>query len=354
MFNLNFDNIIFSLQKAGGISMVWYHLLQNVSKRDDLHVSYLEYRDACTNKFRNKLKICDSDIIFKDPKLLSIKRYLPPKIDFHDNSIFHSSYYRVINNPLVKNVTTVHDFTYEYFYRGLRAKIHTWQKFSAIRNSEIIVCISENTKKDLLKFIPESRNQQIEVIYNGVSDEYFPISNVSNEFSDCLMFIGSRVHYKNFHFAIEAAKETNSRLLICGNALNDDEKKLLTRILPKDKYIEVVHPSNEKVNSLYNSVRALIYPSSYEGFGLPVIEAQKAGCPVIALNASSIPEIIGSEYPIMKELSIRAFKDTLSRFNKDSNKTDLIIYGFSNAKRFGWDKMANRYIQLYKNISNNT
>ena len=91
--------------------------------------------------------------------------------------VFHSSHYRIAKNPKAYNVTTVHDFTYELFSKGLAQKVHSWQKFKAIRKADVIVSISENTKKDILRFLPDIDPDKIRVIYNGVSDDYRPMSN---------------------------------------------------------------------------------------------------------------------------------------------------------------------------------
>lgn len=347
---LYLDNIIFSLQKVGGISMVWYHLLNHVLRQSDLYVNFIEYAGAANNEYRKLLKLPASNLTVRDADFLSFKRYFAPYIEITDDTIFHSSYYRVIDHPHAKNITTVHDFTYEHFSSGMKAYVHKWQKFKAIKHSEIIVCISQNTRRDLLHFMPEVKSKKIEVIYNGVSEEYFPTKQNYPEYSDCLMFIGSRATYKNFNFAIEAALSSGYRLLICGAPLNEAEKKHLQKRLGNNRFILKVRPSNSEINKLYNSVRALIYPSSYEGFGLPVIEAQKAGCPVIALNSSSIPEVIGDEYPMMNDLSITSFTAVLQKIENSSSHETLINYGLQNSKRFSWENMSENYIQLYNSI----
>lgn len=347
--NIFLDNIIFSLQKSGGISLVWSELIKRLEKSRLIYPEYIEYDNH--NIHRREIKIPDKRIIKKDSSHISCRRYLPPRITIKDSSIFHSSYYRTYNAAGVKNITTLHDFTYEYYFSGIRAIIHKWQKFSAIKHSDVIVCISENTKKDLLKFIPEARNKKIEVIYNGVSDDFFISENSISAYSDCLLFIGSRASYKNFEFAVHAANEAGLRLLICGAALTSYEVALINKVLGENRYIVKVYPTSEELNIYYNSVFGLIYPSSYEGFGLPVIEAQKANCPVFACKNSSIPEIIGSEYPMIDGLTIESFKTVLKTFSSPQNREALCAYGNENAKRFTWDKMANDYMSLYTDLS---
>lgn len=349
MTNILLDNIIFSLQRTGGISIVWANLIRKlIDTGTGFHC--LEYGNP-ENIYREQLDIPQNNIIRKNTNLLTLKRYLPPEISPEIPLIFHSSYYRIVNSSLVKNVTTVHDFTYEYFTTGPRAWIHKWQKFNAIRKSHRIVCISENTRKDLLKFLPDIQPSKVTVIYNGVSEEYHPISSIKSGLSDCLMFVGARGGYKNFDFAVEVAAQDQKRLLICGAPLNDEETKFLVSRLGKSGFISHIRPSNKELNEYYNSVFALIYPSSYEGFGIPVLEAQRAGCPVLALNSSSIPEIIGSDYPMLSRLSVIEAVNILSRYEIPSVREQIIRTGIENARNYSWDKMGQDYIELYKSLT---
>ena len=169
-----FDNIIFSLQKAGGISVVWQELIKRILKDSDINVSFIEQYNE--NIFRKKLQIPEELIIHNNfSKLpISFQRYLNPRIR-NESGIFHSSYYRTTSNPNLINISTVHDFTYEYYRKGLPKLIHQKQKVLAINKSKKIICVSNNTKKDLLKFYPNIQESCIEVIYNGVDSVFKPI-----------------------------------------------------------------------------------------------------------------------------------------------------------------------------------
>lgn len=347
--NLVLDNIIFSLQRTGGISAVWANLIDNLSQRQK-EFKCLEYGDS-QNIYRHSLHIPEKNIIRYNSSGLAYNRYFNPVIDVDSPAVFHSSYYRTVKSPLVKNVSTVHDFTYEYFVHGPRAWIHRWQKFDAIRNSDQIVCISRNTRDDLLQFLPDISPAKVSVIYNGVSNDYYPLRSVKDDLSDYLMFVGARDGYKNFRFTVEVAKETRMRLLICGAPLTEQENKLLNSKLGPTGFIVHVRPSNTEMNEYYNSVGALIYPSSYEGFGIPVLEAQRAGCPVIALNASSIPEIIGRDYPLLPVLTLSAASKLITMLKADSHRNQIINIGLENSGNYSWSKMGQQYIDLYHSLS---
>ncbi|MDR2408048.1 MAG: glycosyltransferase family 1 protein, partial [Bacteroidales bacterium] len=132
-----FDNIIFSLQKAGGISVVWTELLKSIIS-SGLEYKCLEYNSSQNNIFRNKIEIPSQNIILSNYSSTKIQRYFNPQIrEIIDTPfIFHSSYYRYCTHKKAINFTTVHDFTYEYFSSGIKKIIHCYQKHKAIKKSE--------------------------------------------------------------------------------------------------------------------------------------------------------------------------------------------------------------------------
>ena len=141
-----FDNIIYSLQAGGGISLYWTELIKRISKKKKLFFMSLKMLI-----FIEKIKLKNVVESKITPKLL---RYFPFQRRLPTKSIFHSSYLRTTFQKDVVKITTIHDFTYEYFGKGLSKFIHSWQKKLAIKNSDGIICVSNNTKKDLFKHYP--------------------------------------------------------------------------------------------------------------------------------------------------------------------------------------------------------
>ncbi len=347
-----FDNIVFSLQRYGGISVVWQELLKRIQPIDD--VRYIDVDVSKTiNESRGKLNIPDSEVVSKI-KYPKIERYLPVHIKDDEPFIFHSSYYRYCTNPNAINITTVHDFTYEYYVKGIKQKVHSWQKSTAIRHSNAIVCISENTKRDLLRFIPDIDESKIHVIYNGVSETYKVLNeNVSDSqlpfpAKSYVVFMGRREDpYKNFELAARAVSATDLNLLVIGSGFTASEEQLLSQLMSSSRYLHLNYLADERLNVVLNHAAALVYPSSYEGFGIPILEAQKAGCPVIALKASSIPEVIGETPLLMDEPTERCMVEKLRLLNNASLMKEVLVAGLANASRFSWDSMAQQYLELY-------
>lgn len=353
MMKIILDNIVFSLQKSGGISVVWYELLSRLF-RDCFLVSCIHYDNQ--NIFSKKLSYGEDKMINKGILRNPFVRYWNPRLlGEKEQFIFHSSYYRTSSNPLAINITTVHDFTYEYYNHGISKWVHSLQKKRAIKRADYVICISESTKKDLLHFIPEIDARKIKVIYNGVSDDYYKIPALSLKNTEIpfplrsyAVFVGSRTGYKNFSLAVKAIASSQLNLVIVGAPLSNEEKSFLkehfedmTRVFCTGRI------DNTQLNVLYNCAYVLLYPSKYEGFGIPVLEAQKAGCPVIAYNASSIPEIIGDDLLLINHSSVDDIHRCLKILEDDTIRFQIIDKGIVNARRFSWDQMYNQVVELY-------
>lgn len=347
------DNIIFSLQKSGGISVVWKEHLCRLIKEPIISniIGIYEYNNAFENIFRKELNLRNHVIHTEIDKLLSIKRYLSPNIKHTKDDIFHSSYYRYLKGA--RNITTIHDFTYEYYIKGIKRKVHTWQKKQAVLNSEKIICISNNTRDDLLRFIPKMDSNKIEVIYNGVNEGFYQLKTQQKiigfpyEPKEYILFVGDRKSpYKQFDLAIKTAAISNKPLAIVGRTITAEEQIKLNGI----KYYVLTGVSTETLNILYNNAYCLLYPSLYEGFGIPVIEAQKAGCPVIAGANSSIIEIIGKGGIALEKLNTSNIVDSLKALESSVFRNNIIQEGLNNAQRFSWDKTYEQTLKVYKSL----
>ena len=354
-----FDNIIYSLQKSGGGSVYWTELVKRFMKSDN-ELVFFDQKEPNDNIFRKTL---DLDKVKKESKWsLAIRRYLPFTEKISGKYIFHSSYYRYASASNAINVTSIHDFTTEKFRKGLAREVNLSQKKWAVKKAKGVVCISENTKKDLLFFMPNTDENKIRVIYNGVSNDFFnipenfEIAEKDERFSDLenqkyLLYIGHRTSYKNFNYAVEAASKfkKNLKLVVVGEPFTDEEKVYVESLLDYN-YLQLNKLNNEKLNYLYNKAYALLYPSSYEGFGIPIIEAMKTKCPVIAFKNSSIPEVAGECGLLYDEESANSLVDGILKLRNVELREKLVMEGVKQAEKFNWDKTAEKYLQFYKEL----
>lgn len=346
--NICLDNIIYSLQKAGGISLYWSELGSGLMSKD-ADISFYGYlnQNIFAKQLGNKVEK-ETTLSYKISRYLDFKKKLPK------GSVFHSSYYRISKQKDVVNITTVHDFTYEYYRAGLARFIHSWQKGRAIKKSDGIICISENTKKDLIKFYPYVDKNKIEVIYNGISEVFNQLENPSKYLTDkfsnlitkkYILYIGDRSGYKNFNIAVQTLNQLHgySLVIVGGDILNDLEINSI-----KNEYFHFQGIASKELNIIYNNAFCLLYPSSYEGFGIPLIEAMRAGCPVVSTNISSIPEVVKDAALLVDEIDANNFIKEILKLENNDFRNKLIAKGFSQAKKYSWDKCADETYEFYK------
>ncbi len=351
-----YDNIIYFLQNSGGISRYWHELSARLTDTDD--VRFIERMGACGNKLRESFDIPSEKIIYEQDLPLTLSRYMPLTVPVETPSIFHSSYYRDITDKKIKKIVTVHDFTYEHFSTGLRKLVHTTQKHHAVKKADGIICISENTRRDLLRFFPKTPEEKITVIHNGVSEGFSPSAKTRTELRESLnlpdetftVFVGERGGYKNFETAVISSAMSGCFLLILGGKeLTEKEKFLLEKHL-KDRYRKFGFVSNETMRDIYAVSLCLLYPSLYEGFGIPVLEAMKCGCPAIASNTSSLPESAGEGGVLVDEISPEGFSDAIDRLKRGGHRNEIIQKGFAHASLFSWDRCFSETRAFYEKI----
>lgn len=352
------DNIIFSLQKSGGASVVWKEHLSRLTEEKNVTNIFIDYKKSWENISRKELKLPENDVRYYSDKLLWVSRYMDLKLNDEGKHIFHSSHYRINKAKDAINVTTVHDFIYEKFVPGLRRIVHSAQKKHAILNSDAVICVSNSTRNDLLRYIPIDK-EKIHVIYNGVNPCYHVMAedkyrhDIPFDTKAYVLYVGMRhPKYKNFSLVVDfCAQKRLPLIMVGGEVLMSDEYRALTNLLGVGQFKHYRGIDTEFLNELYNRALLLIYPSIYEGFGIPVIEAQRAGCPVIAFNNSSLPEVMGKSPLLLEEISLQS----LSRILDDvilvqKNRDEEIARGIQNASLFSWDITYRQTLELYKGL----
>lgn len=336
------DGIIFSLQNSGGISVYYYELIRRLKKHEEI-VNCLIYNNE--NNYAKELAISKQVCRYR-----LTERFRKIECLGGINDIFHSSYYRLPTKSFTgKVITTVHDFTENLYPRGLKSKVLNAQKKMAILKSDGIICISENTKKDMHKFVPESVGIPTCVIYNGVGD--FSFKKDSSIFDAYVVFVGARGGYKNFEMCVSALQHLPDVELVVvgGGRFTDSELKLLNDKIPH-RYKHAGFISENELEHFYQNALALVYPSYYEGFGIPVIEAMKSGCPVIASKSSSVQEIAADAAILIEDITAEKIQQNLIKLKDPAVRTKIIKLGLNNAERFSWDKMALETLDFYNSI----
>jgi mannosyltransferase len=342
---LALDGIIFSLQRNGGIS-VYTRELFNRGILAGVDFELLLFDEQAVSRLGDHYHgVTQSNrrVIERYRKCIT-----PPNTE-----LFHSSYYRLPQSKKTPFITTVHDFTYEHFSSGIRRLVHSAQKYKAIREANAVICVSENTRKDLLELLPDVAKDKVRVVHLGASNTYFPLEiekNMSVQ-KPYVLFVGSRFGYKNFSAVVNALGLLLDVDLVCvgGGIFSKSELLTLERLIPGRYHHEGI-VNDERLNFLYNNARCLIYPSSYEGFGIPVLEAMRAGCPVIALNLSSIPEVAGDAAILLEADDPQLIAAAIEQVLDDEFCNEIKQRGFLRSKLFSWDHTFNCTVDIYQEI----
>ena len=248
----------------------------------------------------------------------------------------------------------------------LNNKINIWQLKLALNAANAIVCVSENTKKDLLSIYPEFKNHpDIYVVSNGVSFKFDETLNQQppvkllelsrTMLKQYLLFVGKRINYKNFEAALLGFSESSLpklgfHLLCVGSKFSEAENQLILSLGLHHSVLVVENITDQELNYLYQNAFALIYPSLYEGFGLQPLEAMSCGCPVIASNTSSIPEVVSDAGILINPHDTKKIASAMEALLSDETRNSYISKGFARAKLFSWEKTAQKYIEIYKSL----
>lgn len=336
------DGIIFSLQRQGGIS-VYYHKLLGYLKSQRVQTIL-----TLDGPIRQDVSGCGAGVSVMRRRARLLERYRTCRVPA-GTSVFHSSYYRRPDVGSLPTVVTVHDFIYERFSGGPRRWIHSWQKNAAIRAAQSIICVSESTRQDLLEYVGVKHGQSVHVIHNGVSDIFRPLESPPSRIP-FVLYVGLRGGYKNFALALRAMAFLPDFELHCVGGGPMQPRELAS--VPDSVSRRVRHVGfvdDEALNSLYNQTVCLVYPSSHEGFGIPVVEAMRAGCPVVSVACKAVMEVGGDALIIAEELDPRALADAILK-TVSSDRSKLIERGLSVAQAYSWEKTHAKTLGVYRSL----
>ncbi len=363
--NLLYDHSIFQLQRYGGISRYFYELITRLSEKEDVDIDLFQGFHINEYGFSNHKHNLNSYFGYKKPDIKYTGLFFAKLNDFlfdnfyrslHNCDLYHSTYYRKDLHKFKKSpvVLTVYDMIYELYsgqFRDSESVIEA--KKISIDFADIIICISENTKKDLIKIydVPENK---IKVVY--LANSLQPSKNIPfNELKKLypidkpyILFVGVRGGYKNFSLLLDVYTSHFSDKfdLVC---FGENRLEIIKRSNLLNNVFHV-NGTDNLLASLYQNAFCLVYPSMYEGFGIPLLEAMAMGCPVIASNTSSIPEVVGDGGILFDPSSKKDLIDSIESIDDDSIRRHLIERGFEQEKKFSWDKTATETLNVYKSI----
>lgn len=249
-------------------------------------------------------------------------------------------------------VYTVHDLIPELYYSPY-SRYHCKRKWLATRASRIIA-VSENTKNDLVRLwdIPA---EKVDVIYHGVSAVDTGVCKW-HDHGPYVLYVGGRGGYKNFSWFIGVmskllAENPALKLLCTGGPFSQNEQQELTRLGIRAQ-CESLFVDPGEMFDVYRNARCFVYPSEYEGFGIPILDAFKAGCPVVLSNASCFPEVAQDAAAYFNLRDEEGCRLAVKNFVYDDNIRKVYIErGFARVQQFSWETAASKTLNVYQKVS---
>ena len=354
-----FDHQIFASQKYGGVSKYFAELMHNLPQGCwdvSNFLSNNEYayelglihghRFFPNSEFRGKGRV-----LAEIGKLKSIMKIKAGKFDvFHQTNFDDYCIKALHKKPMVTTYHDVNFLTAQNYNKRMDRLQH-----ASLKRADKIIAISENTKRDILQYFDVDESK-IQVIYHGV--DRFEIPETLSEMVlpyPYILYVGNRHAFKNFAAFIDAFGSIASRYkdihVVCTKSqFGAEELSQFAKYRITDR-MHVVKADEMTLARLYRDAIFFIFPSKYEGFGMPILEAFVRNCPVALSDASCFPEIAGEAAVYFNPDDIDSISETISLLLDDSDlRNKLKLMGAKRAEKFSWKKCADEHWKLYKSL----
>jgi len=363
------DGLIFKLQYQGGITRIFSEILPRLCDLDNtLKLKILIDSQIDNSPPRHdQINLIDVSLVERVFRPRRLWGPIHPRIKQSvsrlaignvKHKIWQSTYFSLPpfewSGP---KVTTVYDMIFEKFNNLYpNAKKTVTRKERSISQADRIICISNLTRDDLIDTYQISENK-IEVIYPGCSDVFEVRSeneislNIQEPF---ILFVGKRSRYKGFLDLLNAYASwplnAEIRLVVAGASWSSGEKVILKELNLTSKVFLMEDVNDDQLCDLYNQAVAFVYPSLYEGFGIPLLEAMACGCPIVASRIPSTMEVTNDLPYYFETGSTESLSAALSVSVSEGKDTDRIQLGLERVKNFSWEKAAESTLNVYRSL----
>ncbi|TVQ44350.1 MAG: glycosyltransferase family 1 protein [Gloeocapsa sp. DLM2.Bin57] len=359
-----YDHTMFTLQRFGGISRIFVELMRELSLFSDCEISWYRgwHKDGYDiSDFQQRLSRYWSFAGGNQPKLNQIGWQLF-NLTSKQQELYHPSYYDTSLLEVVKAqklVITIHDMILEKFLSDLtRFQPQIAAKKELVAKADLILVNSLNTQQDLEEILAVDRKKIVLTPWATRIGEIIskPLPEL-NKGKPYFLYVGTRSKYKNFEILVKAFAQNdylnNNFRVICFGGTSDftsTEKTLIAEHNLLDNF-SYLAGDDTVLKTLYQQAVALVYTSSYEGFGLPLLEAMECNCPVICSPVSSLPEVVGDNAIFFETNSVEGLAIALTTVVEDNTlRQELIQNGKERAKLFSWQKTAKLTLEAYQQL----
>lgn len=354
---------IFTEQKYGGISRYFAELASSLAEMGETPMIFSGFH---RNEYLRKI---DKEIIkgwfcpVKNNRGSRLRQklgdvYQKATLPGWRPDIIHDTFYRDVTYKSCKapRLVTVYDMIYEYFPEfQWNGELSSLQKRQAVERADHVICISHSTRNDLISLFGTPA-EKISVVHLGCQKQAQSVPPTLNPGRPYLLFVGSRTGIKNFDRLIQAfaltGLHTEFDLVMFGSSpFNEPEIQQIEAAGLGQHCVRFVQGDDQVLAWLYGAARAFVYPSLYEGFGLPPLEAMAMGCPVASSNTSSMPEVIGPAAEYFDPFDIDEMARALTMVLTDEGRrTSLIREGLKRIDLFTWEKTAAETLKVYRKV----
>jgi glycosyltransferase involved in cell wall biosynthesis len=369
MLKVAFDHQAFVMQKYGGISRYFYEVASRLAQESEFNVKIYAglHKNGYLENTSDNLVV--GNRISYPSKLSSLVVPLSSHINSYLNriavakyapDILHETYYNheSIASNKAKTVVTVYDMISEKFSGPTANQEAHLRKERAIKRADHIICISNHTRSDLLDLF-DLPPEKISVIYLGCSLQKFDANNdLPVVDAPYILYVGDwRSSYKNFNALLKAYGsrkqfQTNFKLVCIGSrAVSKDVLDAMEMAGVNQENVVYLSGDDLMLANLYKNALAFVYPSLYEGFGIPPLEAMSHGCPVICSNTSSIPEVVADAGHYFDPNDIDSISEAIEAvLSSPELRQSLISKGKERVEFFSWEKCAAQTGLVYKQL----
>lgn len=365
-----FDPIIFLLQRYGGISRYYSEIIKILSSKNEFDIEFpLYYSD---NLHVNNYNLGKNSLIRKYSKLVPFRykeRLKKKSVHAFIERIEHSNFDLIIPTYFdtsfleykreIPFVLTVYDMIHENYPELEKGSSIVSDKKVLIESADAIIAISEYTKRDILKLYPHVSESKISVVHlsHSIVKKEVRAGLLTQLVADYtyILFVGNRGFYKNFEWFLPVVSGwllANNVKLLClgGGGFNESETQMISNF-GLSEYVTQYTFQDDELYAFYKSALAFVFPSEYEGFGIPILEAMYSGCPVLLPKLTSFPEVAGDAGEYFDLADSNSLIDSLDKLKNDSGYRDrLVKSGFVQASKFSWEMTVEKCLNVYNSV----